>query len=185
MRKTSAQVTIPSGVTAGPPGPPPLPEKKKRQRDILYPKQGILKKGSVISLGSQMPHNPPAPHAARGADSARGRRLSQRPAGSSRGPALPPRPPEPLGAERGSAERGARSSAPQRCSSRCWARSSGRGSASPCPGGSGPTRAGAAGLGVRRCRGFKGQRSNRGGSGALRTKHRASLGTNRHRQAIN
>lgn len=43
--------------------PTPLPEKKKRERDILYPKKWILEKGSVTSLGSQMPYKTPAPHA--------------------------------------------------------------------------------------------------------------------------
>lgn len=64
--------------------PTPLPGKEKSERDILYPEQRIFKKGTVTSLGSQMPYKTPAPHATHGQDSAaardprQGQELSER-----------------------------------------------------------------------------------------------------------
>lgn len=51
--------------------PTPLPGKEKSDRDILiYPEQRIFKKGTVTSLGSQMPYKTSVPHATHRQESA-------------------------------------------------------------------------------------------------------------------
>lgn len=93
MRKTSAQVNIPSGVTIVPPGPPHYQRRKKEREIYCTQSNEFKKKGSVISFGSEMPYKTPAPHATHRQESAaaqdsRARAGIIQKASSSRGPFL-------------------------------------------------------------------------------------------------